>query len=286
MGSTIELRSRMAAVGKIGQVTRAMKLVAASKYRKSLSILNDARPYVQAISGLALRIAETGRHHPFLAPTEGKRPLLVTIASDRGLCGAFNLNVMRKTRALAESLKGTTETIVYAALGRKAEEALKRAGIPLLMAYPNVRAKAFKETALEFPERLLKAFFEKRFDSVWLVYGSHESALVQNMRAVRLLPASFPNDIPKWPAQMPDLLEPDLPTIAQTVIPLHIKAQLRWTLLDADASEHAARMVVMEQASKNADDLTDQLRLAWNKARQAAITSELADITTGAEAIK
>jgi F-type H+-transporting ATPase subunit gamma len=275
----------MAAVQKIGQVTRAMKLVAAAKYRKAVALLNNARPYAQSLAGLAARLAAADSHHPLLRPTPGQTPLLVAIASDRGLCGAFNANVLRQVRTFAQTLpSGATAT--FAALGRKAEDAFKLAGIRPVWSYTRIMARRFEATAMELADRLIAAFLEGRHDAVWLIHGGYESALVQRVRQTRLLPLSFPAGPPSWPVRAPELIEPDPAAVAEVLLPRHARAQVRWALLEADTAEQAARMVVMEQASRNADDLVAQLRLEWNKARQDGITSELADITIGAEAVR
>lgn len=285
MNSTRELRSRMTAVRKIGQVTRAMKLVAAAKYHKALDILNDARPYVHALAGLAARFADAGARHPLMRSTPGQRPLLVVVASDRGLCGAFNANVWCQVRAFASSV-GSGVALAYAVVGRKAEEACKAAGIRPVWSYSRIMTRRFETTAHALADRLLSAFLENRYDAVWIVHGGYESALVQRVRLTRLLPLVFPEAAPLWPARPPDLIEPDAAAVVEVLLPLHFRAMVRWALLEADAAEQAARMVVMEKANRNADDLADQLLRDWNKARQAGITFELADITTGAEAVR
>ena len=285
MSSNRELRARMTAVGKIGQVTRAMKLVASARYRKALAVFNDARPYTEALAGLAARFVQAGAEHAFLKPSSRNRVLILAVASDRGLCGSFNVNIIRQAKTLAATFPSEA-TISYAAFGRKASDAFRMAGVRVDWSYTRVQAKQFEAVALELAERLTQAFCDGLFDEIWIVHGGYESALVQSVRCTQLLPLTFAENAQLWPAQEPDIIEPARNIVVDALLPYHLRAQSRWALLEAEAAEQAARMVVMDQASRNADDLVDQLLLEWNKARQDSITSELADITTGAEAVR
>lgn len=285
MSSSRELRSRMAAVAKIGQVTRAMKLVAAARYRKAMAAFTEAGPYMQAMNGMAARLIGAGVKHPLMTPTPGLRPLLLTVTSDRGLCGAFNANIIRQARAFAATAAPGVE-VAHAVIGRKAQDAFKQADIKPIRSYANITARQLDSIAIEIANRVSKAFMDNTFDSFWIIFGGYESALLQNVRSMRLLPLEPPQDVPLWPETRPELFEPSAQAVADEFMPCYLRGRIRFALLESDVAEQAARMFVMEQASRNADDLTAQLRLEWNKARQDGITTELADITTGAEAVQ
>ena len=285
MSNSRELRSRMAAVAKIGQVTRAMKLVAAARYRRAMAVLADAGPYMQLMHGMVARLISAGAKHPLMTSTPGLRPLLLTVTSDRGLCGAFNANIIRQARVFAATAAPGVE-VAHVVIGRKAQDAFKQADIRPISSFANITARQLDSVAAKIAERASDAFMNKTFDSFWIICGGYESALSQNVRSIRMLPMEAPENVDFWPKNNPEILEPSAQAIADGLFPGYLRACIRVLLLESDVAEQAARMFVMEQASRNADDLTAQLRLEWNKARQDGITTELADITTGAEAVQ
>jgi F-type H+-transporting ATPase subunit gamma len=288
MATLQDIRRRIRSVQSTQKITRAMKLVAAAKLRRAQDRILEARPYAfrmaELVGALVRGLGED--KHPLLARREGPRKLYVVITADKGLCGAFNSNVVR--RAL-ESLRGSPEgTAAVLTVGRKARDFFRRRPWPLRgerlgfldhLGFADVR---------ELAGELMQAYLADAADEVWLVFNEFRSVALQRVVAARLLPIEPPGGgEPGGEGPGVDYLyEPDPATILAALLPRHVEVQLYRALLESAAGEHGARMTAMEAATKNAEEMIGLLTIQYNKARQERITKELLDIVGGAEALR
>jgi F-type H+-transporting ATPase subunit gamma len=276
------LRKRISTVQSTQQITKAMKMVAAAKLRRAQDAAERARPYADKLAEmLAAVAAEAGSEaHPLLARRDERRIDVVVITSDRGLCGGYNANIVRQ----AASLLNRTDQVVSAlAVGRKALEALRRRGTPLLSDRTGIAQIVPSELAAGVADEVTGRFLAAETDAVYLVYSKFRSAISQIPSIVPLLPVSLPET--SGPA-IEYIFEPPKPELLGALLPAYIRTQVLQALLESIASEHGARMTAMENATNNASDMIDRLTLSMNRARQATITTELMEIVSGAEALK
>lgn len=288
MSNTREIRMRLTSVRKIGQITRAMKMVAGVKFRRAQANLLDSRLYAARVRELAAGVlgqCEAGEH-PLLRPRPSRRLLLVVVTSDRGLCGSFNSNLARRVREYlreqgAGGAAAPTETGLYV-IGRKGHEIFRR----YVAAQSSVRLQHYvplaEAQAEAIGKELIGLYLTGAYDRIELFFNEFKSVIQQRPLRDRLLPLEAPAGAVKPP---PRLVEPVLVDLLPDLLERLLFTQVRRILLESQASEHGARMSMMDQASKNADEMMGALRLSFNKARQMNITRELADITTGAEAM-
>ena len=288
MATLQDIRRRIRSVQSTQKITRAMKLVAAAKLRRAQERIVEARPYAfkmaELVGALVRGLGED--KHPLLARRDGPRKLYVVITADKGLCGAFNSNVVRRALDL---LRGTPEgTAAVLAVGRKARDFFRRRAWPLRgervgfldrLGFAEVRALA---------SEFMRAYLNDEVDEVWLVFNEFRSVAVQRVTAERLLPIEPPGAAgPAGEGPATDYLyEPDPETILAALLPRHVEVQVYRALLETAAGEHGARMTAMEAATKNAQEMIGRLTIQYNKARQERITKELLDIVGGAEALR
>jgi len=288
MATLQDIRRRIRSVQSTQKITRAMKLVAAAKLRRAQERILEARPYAfrmaELVGALVRGLGED--KHPLLVRRDGPRKLYVVITADKGLCGAFNSNVVR--RAL-ESLRGSPEgTAAVLTVGRKARDFFRRRPWPLRgerlgfldhLGFGDVR---------ELAGELMQAYLANEVDEVWLVFNEFRSVALQRVVAARLLPIEPPggNEPGGEGPGVDYLYEPDPATILAALLPRHVEVQLYRALLESAAGEHGARMTAMEAATKNAEEMIGLLTIQYNKARQERITKELLDIVGGAEALR
>ncbi len=287
MATLRDIRRRIRSVEGTQKITRAMKLVAAVKLRRAQERILAARPYAykmqEVLSSLALR--SDPERHPLLKRRETGKKLLMVISADRGLCGAFNSNIIRRS---LEILRGTKEvTFSMITVGRKVREYYRRrrdefqihsehAGFFDLLAY---------EHAAEIGEELVRAYVEEDYDEVILVDNEFKSPTVQRVVAERLLPVE-PMPLPPETAPVGFIYEPSPSIVLERLLPKHVETQVYRALMESLASEYGARMTAMDAATKNAEDMIELLTIQYNKARQERITKELMDIVGGAEALR
>lgn len=290
MASQQQLKTRIRSVKNTKQITKAMQMVAASKMRRAQESTKATAPYTQTAREILAHLAERGatENHPLFTVRPVKRRLLIVIASDKGLAGAYNSSIAKAyVRELLSDDKAGVKTATIA-VGRKVTHFVTRLkDAELLGAYEDLpdaleghELRAALDTAYEL-------FTEERVDAVDVVYTEFISGISQVATTERLLPAGAAALTTDQPNPLHDaLFEPDVETVMEAVVYRLIGAQLFQALLDARASEHSMRMLAMKSATDNASDLIDDLTLAMNKARQGAITQELAEISGGAEAMK
>jgi F-type H+-transporting ATPase subunit gamma len=282
MPSTIDIRRRIRSVKNTQQITKAMKMVAAAKLRRAQERMFAARPYAaalrQVLSSVATRVDVHA--HPLLKAHETERNvLIVPVTADRGLCGAFNANVLRATMNFIKEKKFASVQLVP--IGRKANDFFKRRDIPMRRQALALHALSLK-TAQEIAQTFINDFISGELDAVYVVFNEFKTLIAQSVRVVRLLPLERSWD--DLQNVVDYLYEPSPDAILNDILPKHIEFQLYRILLESAAAEQGARMTAMEAATKNASDMISHLTLTYNRIRQAAITKEIIEIVSGAAA--
>lgn len=282
-----DIKKRIKSVKNTQQITKAMKMVAAAKLRRAEESIRHARPYAQkmmgVLSSLALRADPSA--HPLLARREVKKVEILIITSDRGLCGAFNSSIIKKADSFLRHNKFNYESIRITAVGRKAADHYKRSGYQISKEHTNVLLGFGYQTASNIAGDIINAYTNEEVDEVYLLYNEYKSALNQEAVMERLLPIT-PLEGESEMSAVDYIYEPGRDRILEEVLPKHVEVQVYRALLESIASEHGARMTAMDSASRNAKEMIGRLTLYYNRARQAAITKELVEIVSGAEALK
>ncbi len=287
MANLKEIRQRIRSVKNTRQITKAMKMIAASRLRKAQEAIEAKRPYAkrlkQVIDTLATRAESVD--HALLRVREPKNVLLLVFTSDRGMCGGFNVNILRTTeRYMANATEH--DLVKLSVIGRKGQDYFKRRPhYEIEKNYEGVFNNISFDTANEIGDDIVGAYMTEGLDAAYIVYNEFKSAIAQEVVVERLLPIE-----PDEGAADDDLqdfdYEPSKTAVLDEVLPLYVNIQIYRAILESIASEMGARMTAMDAATRNASDLIDKLTLTYNRARQAAITKELMEIIGGAEALK
>jgi F-type H+-transporting ATPase subunit gamma len=291
MPSLKDIKKRIGSVKNTGQITKAMKMVSAAKLRRAQEAVVAARPYadkmLDVLSGLALREEpDAPDAHPLLKERGKKRALVVLLTADRGLCGGFNANVSKAAERFIRDSEAGFETYELLIIGRKGRDYLKtRPGMNIGKVYENITGKVTYSTAALIAQEIIEGYEAEKYDAVFLIYNAFQSAISQVVTVDKLLPV-VPKQVSEGTLVTEYLYEPTRGKVLGQILPKHIEVQLFRGLLESVASEHGARMSSMDSASKNASEMIGKLTLQYNRARQAAITKELMEIISGAEAIK
>ena len=283
MPSQQDLRRRIRSVRSTQQLTRAMKMVYAAKLRRSQAAVLEARPYADALDGVLRALAGqagAGRH-PLLVERPESSVTLVVVAGDKGLCGAFNSNVLREAGALLWG--GRWEKVELVLVGRRGIDFFRRRGIAAVAVFAELMKKVTTAGAHEVASLLAGRFESGKTDAVYLLYNRFRSIMRQEVTLQRLLPVERAQAAAGGGAA--PLLEPSPQALVGAILPRYVEFQVLRALLDSQAAEHAARMTAMDSASKNAAEMIDRLTLTYNRARQASITKELIEIVSGAQAL-
>jgi len=277
-----DIRRRIASVKKTQQITRAMRMVAGAKLRRAQSAIESARPYSERMRATLAEVAASGSgQHPLLEARESVRRLeLLVVTSDRGLCGAFNTNVLKLAERVIAARRGVELSVTTA--GRKASDYFKRRRPAQLAKSYTLEGWVNYGKAAEIAARLAGRFQSGEVDEVVLVFGQFVSAMTQTPRELRLLPFAAEGAAAQ---ALPYTIEPNPNALLATLVPKAVEVTVFRALLENQAGEHAARMAAMESATRNTEELIDSLTLKFNRARQAAITKELVEIVSGAEAL-
>jgi F-type H+-transporting ATPase subunit gamma len=285
MATLRDIRRRIRAVQSTQKITRAMKLVAAAKLRRAQERILEARPYAQKMSdllgNLALRTAPD--RHPLLARREGGRRQIVIITADKGLCGAFNANVLRRSLEFIRQSGEAGLTLVV--VGRKARDHYRRRPWTVKSEMLGFFDRLAYSHAAELSTRLIQEYLTEETDEIHLIYNEFRSVAVQRVVRVQLLPIT-PVAVPAEAAVVDYLYEPSADAILASLLPRHVSVQVYRALMESLAAEYGARMTAMEAATQNASEMIDLLTIQYNKARQERITKELLDIVGGAEALR
>ena len=284
MANLKEIRARITSVSSTMQITSAMKMVSAAKLKRATDAILQMRPYAEKLTEILGNVSSSldGDEGAFAAQREVKNVLIVGISSNRGLCGAFNSNVGKKVRSLTEN-DYAGANITYLSIGKKIQDYLKRLELPVTDARNEVWDDLTFEVASEIAEEIMDDFKAKKYDKVVLVYNQFKNAATQFVMAEDFLPIALPEG--EVASSTEYIFEPNKERILSDIIPLSLKTQLFKALLDSNASEHGARMTAMHKATDNATELRKDLRLTYNKLRQASITTEILEIVSGANAL-
>jgi F-type H+-transporting ATPase subunit gamma len=257
--------------------------------RRAQENITRMRPYalqtLKLLSSLAARTNPEDQLHPLLARREEKNILLVLLTSDRGLAGSFNASVSKAAHRFYVEQTAKGKNVIVAALGRKGADYLRRRGVPITRQFSNIYEDLRYEKASDIGDVIISQYAGADLDAAYIVYNEFKSAITQKPVVEKLLPIE-PMQVDPNESTAEYIYEPDQATILGTLLPLYINVEVYRALLESVASEHGARMTAMENATKNAKDMISRLTLQANRARQAAITTELMEIIGGAEALK
>lgn len=285
MSTLRDIKRRIVSVQNTQQITNAMKMVAASRLRKAQEAILASRPYahkmLEVLSSLALRT--NPQAHPLLQTREPEKVELLVVTSDRGLCGAFNANIIRAAERFMREHADWEFTLHV--VGQKAHDYFKRRPTPVRKVSLNILADISFAHALAVGEDIVENFLEGEIDRVYMVYNEFKSAIQQKVIVEQLLPIE-PMDIADDYYAVEYTFEPSEEVLLSELLPRHINVQVFRVFLESSASEHGARMTAMESATKNASEMIDKLTLLYNRTRQAAITTELIEVVSGKEAMK
>lgn len=291
MANLKEVRIRIASVQSTQQITKAMKMVSAAKLKRATNAIVQLRPYATKLKEILGNLSASleGGSSPFIEEREPNRVLVVVVSSNRGLAGAFNMNVIKTANNLiaekySEQLKKGNVSIV--AIGKKSQDFYEKRNYKVIGNNNEVYSALTFENVTKITEAIMTGFENGDYDKVELVYNQFKNAAVQILTSEQLLPLpKAETTIEASVTNVEYILEPNQEEIVKQLIPKSIKTQLYKAVLDSHASEHGARMTSMDKATENAGDLLKALKLAYNQARQAAITTELTEIVSGAAAL-
>ena len=290
MANLKEVRTRIESVNSTKQITSAMKMVAASKLRKSQNAIMSLRPYAEKFSEMLALTTVNGRQSTVFAEVrEDGKILIIPLSSNKGLCGVFNANVIRATMNLTKEEYQElydNDRVDILCIGSKVEETLKFKKFNVVGNHNELLDDLTYDNAAVFAERLMKDFEDKKYDKIVFVYNQFKNAATQILVTEQFLPMSSQQSAVNSQSDTDFIFQPNKEEILGTMIPKSLKLQVYKILLDSFASEQGARMISMTQATDNATELLKELNLTYNKARQSAITNELVEIVSGADALK
>lgn len=294
MASLKEVKNRITSVVSTQQITKAMKMVAAAKLRRSQERITQLRPYAEKLEAILRNLSaaqnDAESDNWYSQVREEKRVLIVAISSDRGLCGSFNSNVFKGVMRLIEEKYASQYKkgdVTILPVGKKSADYFsKRPQVKMVGDFANVFSNLSFNTSGEVGDFVINAFRKGSFDKVEVVYNEFKNVATQILRMEQLLPIVPPATTDDQSAQIDYIYQPEQEEILTGLIPKSIKIQLFKAMLDSNASEHGARMTAMDKATENAGELLKELRLTYNRTRQAAITKEILEIVGGAEALK
>ena len=297
MATLRDIKRRIKAVHSTRQITKAMKMVAASKLRKVQSRMLELRPYSDKMASViaGLSTAADLDSNPLLAVREPKSVEVLVLTSDRGLCGAFNTNILKAASAHikelglqeAQTVAGGPVGVEISTIGKKALEYYKRRKVGLRRSWTGLSGSLGFHNAAEVAGDIIKRYSDGETDGVYLVYNSFRNVATHEVTVTRLLPTKAPEPEEGAAELRADYIyEPSEQALFERLLPKNVEIQIYRALLESQASEEAARMTTMENATQSATEMIDGLTLKYNKARQASITAELMDIVGGVEALK
>jgi F-type H+-transporting ATPase subunit gamma len=284
MPELIDLRRRIKSVRNTQQITQAMKTVATAKFKKAQQFVLEGRPCWHESPHLLARVVfwAKKRGHPLLAQRDEKRVEGVVITSDKGLAGAFNSNLLSRAHAFFEE-KALDARVNLVLVGKKAVNFFKKLPFPVDRLYSEQIQKISPEDIKDLAQFLMRLYIFSQTDAVYVVYNEFKAILSPKISITRLLPVSSPER--QTGEELPPDWEPGTGPLLETLLPLYVESQIRHFFFESEAAEHAARMMAMDNATKNAEELIGDLTLVMNKIRQASITKELLEIMTAVEAL-
>ena len=280
-----EIRSRITSVGSTMQITSAMKMVSAAKLKRAQDAITQMRPYSNKLTDLLQSLSSSldgSENNQYSDSREGKKLLIVSITSNRGLCGGFNSYIIKSVKSIIEK-QNNNSNVEILSIGKKSSEHFTKNGFKMFSVHDEVYNELTFENISKIAETIINKFLSKDFDKVVLVYNQFKNAATQIIMNENYLPI---DNTAKESTQTADyIFEPNQTEIVKELIPKSLKTQLFKAVLDSHAAEHGARMTAMHKATDNAAELKKELTLTYNKARQAAITGEILEIVGGAEAL-
>jgi F-type H+-transporting ATPase subunit gamma len=286
MANLKAIKKRIVSVKNTRQITKAMKMVSAAKLRRAQENVVAARPYAKKLGEVLARLTaiSDADSSPLQEKREAKNALLLVVTSDRGLCGGFNTNLCKAADRFVNENKAKYASLSVMTVGRKGFEYLKNRQ----KVYKNqvgVLNKFTYQTAVTLAQEVIDGFLAEEYDEVFLIYNAFRSVMAQDITLEPLLPVAPP--AAAAPEEFPPvyIYEPDKEALLNELLPKNVEVQIYRSMLESTAAEHGARMTAMDSASKNADEMIGKLTLQYNRARQAAITTELIEIISGAESI-
>ena len=285
MANLKEIRSRITSVSSTMQITSAMKMVSAAKLKRAQDAITQMRPYANKLSELLQNLSsnlDSSDSSVYSKQREVNNVLIVAITSNRGLCGGFNANIIKKTKLIIEESYPKAKTSIIS-IGKKSSEHFKKNSYEVISTHDELYNEISFSAVSKIAEEIMTVFVNGEYDRVYLVYNQFKNAATQNVMQESFLPVQ--NDKEKTTQKTDYIFEPSQTKIVNSLIPKSLKTQLFKAILDSHASEHGARMTAMHKATDNASELKKDLTLTYNKARQAAITGEILEIVGGAEAL-
>jgi F-type H+-transporting ATPase subunit gamma len=292
MPSLKEVRNKIVSVGSTMQITSAMKMVSAAKLKRAQDAITQMRPYANKLKEILENVSESidASENVYARNSNGNNVLIIAVSSNRGLAGAFNSNIIKKVNSLIKNeYAGNNITIIP--IGKKVQDAYRRTSYLISgQDLPHHTSELFDKLTFEnvsaVAEKIMHSFLDKQFDKVIIVYNQFRNAAVQIPTEEQLLPVVASKTEAKTGPAVDYIFEPSQEHIVNELIPLSVKTQMYKALLDSFASEHGARMTAMHKATDNAKAMQRDLKITYNKARQASITKEILEIVGGAEALK
>ena len=305
MANLKAIRKRIASVKSTQKITRAQKMVAGARLTRAQHRIQAIRPYAVKTAQVLAEVAGGGSEdeaaasdsaHPLLARRAEKTVLLLVVTSDRGLCGAFNTNILRAATRIWKEREEAGQTVKIITIGRKGRDYFRRRNAPILEVLNGVWDRLDIEQARSIARTVLKPFVTGEVDSIYVVYNEFKSAMSQRVVAEPLFPlkkteksassSEKSSQEPEWAAHREYLFEPNREALLERMVPMYIEVSILRALYESQASELGSRMTAMESATKKATEMIGKYTLIYNRARQAAITTELMEIIGGAEALR
>jgi F-type H+-transporting ATPase subunit gamma len=292
MANLKEIRNRIASVSSTKQITSAMKMVSAAKLRRAQEAIQQLRPYAEQLQIILSYLSDAIRDEeddPFGVHREVERVLVVMITSNRGLCGGFNSNVIKSTVNMVREEYGSLlrqNSVDFYAVGKRGAKYLRKNDFNVVGDSSDLFDDLNFENVMPVAESIMTDYIDRKYDRILLVYNQFKNAAVQLLTLEQFLPVVPPEQDEETAYVTDYIFEPSKEFIIKELIPKSLKIQFYKSILDSNAAEHGARMTAMHKATDNAEEIIRDLRLTYNKARQATITNEILEIVSGAEALK
>ncbi len=288
MATLRDIQRRIKAVHNTSKITKAMKMVSAAKFRKAQQRMFELRPYSERMNAVLSSLASgvESEIHPLLAVRQRRKIGILLVTSDRGLCGAFNTNIIRACSNHMAELENEGFSVSVSTVGKKARDFYKRRNVNLRNIWTGISGKLSYPKVTEIAENMIESYISEEVDEIILIYNEFKSVVAQKIVITRLVPLSPIESAGDALPVFNFIYEPSREAIFGRLLPKNIEIQIYRALIESQASEEAARMSAMENATQAANDMIQSLTLQYNKARQASITKELMDIVGGVEALK
>lgn len=287
MANLKEIKARISSVSSTMKITSAMKMVSAAKLKKAQDKINNIQPYAEGFKKTIQNLLPSANNlntNLTVGNNQSNKVLLITITSNRGLCGAFNANVFKKTKKLVKN-KFKDKVVDIFCVGKKSHEAMKRAGYNIINSNDAILEDCRPKLVKQHSDEITAKFIKGEWESVYIVYNKFKNAATQIITQEKFLPIEL--DLNNENTTLKDyIVEPGKQEVVNNLLPKKLEIQLFKSILDSIASEHGARMTAMHKATDNAQELKQELTLTYNRQRQAAITNEILEIVAGAEALR